>query len=99
MLGAAKRLDTAVLSGVDVPGIAARTGSRLARRGFHVGAVANAPGPIERTVVLYAAGKRAQARALARAVGGRAVAPADPTTQSIAPGASLIVVLGADRRS
>ena len=97
-LAAAKRTNVAVLSGSAVPGIAGKTGAALKRRGFRVGTVGNAPGPSDRSVVLYARGKRAAAKALAASIKIRAVKAADPASQSTAPGAGLIVTVGADRR-
>ena len=97
-LAAAKRTQVAVLSGSAVPGIAGKTGDALKRKGFHVGTVANAPGPSQRSLVLYARGKKRAARALARSVKIGAVKPAGPNFQAIAPKAGLIVVIGADRK-
>ena len=97
-LAAAKRTQVAVLSGSAVPGIAGKTGDALKRKGFHVGTVANAPGPSARSLVLYARGKKRAARALARSLKIGAVKPAGPNFQAIAPKAGLIVVIGADRK-
>jgi hypothetical protein len=97
-LAAAKHTQVAVLSGSPVQGIASKTGSALKRRGFRVGTVGNAPGPSDRSVVLYARGKHAAAKALAASIGIRATKAADPASQSTAQGAGLIVVVGADRR-
>jgi hypothetical protein len=97
-LAAAKSARVAVLSGSPVPGIAARTGAALKRKGFRVGTVGNAPGPAPRSVVLYARGKKGAARALARSAGIRAVRPADPAAQAMDPKAGLLVVVGADRQ-
>ena len=87
-----------MLSGVGVPGIATRTGERLKGRGFRVGVVANAPAPSDRSVVLYARGKREAARALARRLRFRSVRPVDPGSRAAAPKAGLFVVLGADQQ-
>ena len=97
-LTAAKRTEVAVLSGSAVPGIAARTGEQLERKGFRVGMVTNAPGPSPGSVVLYARGKKSAAGALARSLKIRSVKAADPNAQALAPQAGLLVVVGADRR-
>jgi hypothetical protein len=89
---------TAVLSAVDVPRIAARTGARLRRRGFHVTAVANAPANRGQSVVLYGRGDARAAGALAHTLGVHATAPLDRATRALARGARLVVLLGADRR-
>lgn len=97
-LAAAKRTEVAVLSGSAVPGIAGKTGAGLKRRGFRVGTVGNAPGPSERSLILYTRGKRTAANALAASIKIRATKPADPSSTATAPTAGLIVVVGADRR-
>jgi LytR cell envelope-related transcriptional attenuator len=97
-LAAAKHTQTAVLSGSPVPGIAGRTGQRLSRNGFHLGTVANAPAPSKRSSVLYVRGKRGAARALARILGIASIARLDDTNASMAAGAKLVVIVGADRR-
>jgi predicted transcriptional regulator len=97
-LAAAKRTNVAVLSGSAVPGIAGKTGAALKRRGFRVGTVGNAPGPSDHSVVLYTRGKRGAARALGASIKIRATKAADPASTSTAPGAGLIVIVGADRR-
>jgi hypothetical protein len=97
-LAAAKRTQVAVLSASSVPGIAAKTGAALKRRGFRVGPVTNGPGPSASSLVLYARGKKAEAGALARSANISAVRPANPNFQALAPKAGLIVVVGADRR-
>jgi predicted transcriptional regulator len=88
----------AVLSGSPVPGIAGHTGQQLRRKGFHVGAVANAPGPSEHSSVLYAHGQRGAARVLARTLGIGSITRLDATNASVAAGAKLVVIVGADRR-
>jgi LytR cell envelope-related transcriptional attenuator len=97
-LAAAKRTEVAVLSGSAVPGIAKSTSASLKRKGFRVGTVTNAPGPSQRSLVLYARGKKRAARALARSVKIGAVKRAGANFQAIAPKAGLIVVVGADRK-
>lgn len=94
-LKAAKRGPTAVLSGVAEPGAAAKVAKRLKRRGFRLGAVTNAPGPAERSAVLYARGGRAAARALAKEADISTVKALDRATAGPAGGAKLVVVVGA----
>ena len=94
-LKAAKRGPTAVLSGVAEPGAAAKIAKRLKSRGFRIGAVTNAPGPAERSAVLYARGGRAAARALAKEADISTVKALDRATAGPAGGAKLVVVLGA----
>ena len=94
----ARLAPSAVLSAVDVPHIAAHTGTRLRRSGFHVRTIANAAGPRARSVVLHGAGQSGPAAALAHSLGIRSTATLDRATRTVAPSASLAVVLGADRR-
>lgn len=94
-LRAAKRGPTAVLSGVAEPGAAAKFARRLKRRGFRIGAVANAPGPAGRSAVLYASGGRTAARALAKEADIRTVKALDRATAGSARGAKLVVIVGA----
>jgi hypothetical protein len=97
-LAAAQHTQVAVLSGSAVPGIASKTGDALKHKGFHVGTVTNAPGLSARSLVLYARGKTAAARALAGSLKIGATKPAAPSFQALAPKAGLIVVVGADRQ-
>ena len=97
-LAAAKRIRIAVLSGSEVPGVAAKTGKRLRGDGFRVGAVGNGPGPSEQSRVLFAGkGDRPAARALAKELGIRRTGHLGSQTAGLAKGAGLVVIVGADR--
>ena len=93
-LAAAKKTRIAVLSGVAAPGAAAKEGKRLKAEGFRIGTVSNAPGPAQRSAVLYASGERAAAAALAEEAGIESVKSLDPETADAARGAELVVVVG-----
>lgn len=86
-----------VLSGADIPRLAARTGQTLERRGFRLVEVANAPGPSAESFVLFAAGARRQAASVARVLDIEAVRPLDAPNRAVAGDAQVVVVAGADR--
>jgi hypothetical protein len=91
-------IEVSVLSGVGVPGIAARTGRRVRAKNFKLGVVANAADPLPSSTVLYARGKRREARAVARALGISRLEPLGAPNRSIARDADVVVVVGGDRR-
>lgn len=91
------KVKVAVLSGVATPGAAAKEAKRLKAKGFRIGAVTNAPGPADRSAVLYARGERAAARVVAEEAGIRSVKAADSETSDAAGGAKLAVVVGSSR--
>ncbi len=93
-----RKVSVAVLSGSPVPGIAARTGQILKRKGFRLRAVTNAPGPSATSAVLYTKDRRYAARAMARALGIRTLKPADPASRAVSSNSRVIVIVGADRR-
>lgn len=86
-----------MLSGVVQAGAGAKEGKRLKAKGFRVTTVANAPGPSERSAVLYARGARSAAKAMAKRVGIKAVRAVDPAPAAAARGAKLYVIVGATR--
>ena len=91
------KVDVAVLSGVGVPGIAARTGEELRRMRFDVGTVANAAQPLGSSVVLYGPGAADEARTVARRLEIARREPLDAANRALAGGSSVVVVLGGDR--
>jgi hypothetical protein len=93
-LARAKHITIASLSGSYVPGIAGKTATKLKRKGFKVGTVANAPGPSAHSFVYYARGAKEPARAVARQLGIRNVRHVGSNTRAAAQGAKLIVVIG-----
>jgi hypothetical protein len=93
----------AVLNGTAVPGLARGVANRLQNSGFKIGNVTNAADRSRfATLVQYAPGREAQARAVARAlaVGGAFVRPADAGSRAIAGAqASVVVVVGSDQNT
>jgi hypothetical protein len=91
-------VEVAVLSGTGVPGIAKRTGERVEAKGFDLGAVTNSSEPSPRSVVLFGAGKRREAREVGEALGIDRLDAIDPDNRRLAKGADVVVVIGGDRR-
>jgi hypothetical protein len=91
-----------VLNGTSVPGLARTVANDLQRDGYVIGAVTNAP--IQQhptTTVAFAAGGRAAAQAVARAIGvsPSTIAAEDLGTRGVAgPQALVVVTVGADRQ-
>jgi len=86
-----------VLSGADIPGLAARTARRLERRGFRLAEVANAPAPSAESTVLFAPNARKQAAAVAEVLDISAIRPLDAPNRAVAGSARVVVVAGGDR--
>lgn len=88
----------AVLNGTTVPGLAAAIGDRIAAQGFDLGTVTNNfDQERAESVVLYAAGSEREAAAVGRRLDIGQREPIDPTSQSLAGDASVVVVAGADQ--
>jgi hypothetical protein len=87
----------AVLNGTDVPGAAADTGAQLKQANYKLGPVTNTPLPFDTSVVMFDAGGEETANQVAAALGITDVRAIDPDTKSVAEGANVVVVVGADR--
>ena len=83
-----------VLNGNGLAGAAAAEASRARARGYQVAATANAPRTYGRTVVMYRAGHRPEAKRLAADMGVTLVGPLDGLGPRQLRGAQLVVVLG-----
>ena len=83
-----------VLNGNGVAGAAAAEASRARARGYRVAGTANAPQTYGRTVVMYRAGRRPEAKRLAADMGVALVGPLDGLAPRQLQGAQLVVVLG-----
>jgi hypothetical protein len=92
--------NVAVLNGTVQTGLARGVADRLEEGGFTVGTVANFPDQQRsQTIVAYAPGQRRAAQTVAQLakVGRDAVQLIDRNTQVAAPGAKVVVVVGADQ--
>ena len=83
-----------ILNGNGISGAAAAEASRARARGYKVAATANAPRTYGRTVVMYRAGHRPEAKRLAVDMGVTLVGPLDGLAARQLQGAQLVVVLG-----
>jgi hypothetical protein len=85
-----------VLNGNGRQGAAAATASRVSRRGYKIGGVANAPSSdFTRSLVMYRRGFEGEGRRLARDLGIGIVGPLDGLRTSQLHGANAVVVVGA----
>ena len=90
------RVTVLVLNGNGRQGAAAATASRVSRRGYHIGGVANAPSSdFTRSLVMYRKGFEGEGRRLARDLGIGIVGPLDGLRTSQLHGANAVVVVGA----
>jgi hypothetical protein len=83
-----------VLNGNGVPGAAAAAASRVRARGYQVAGTGNAAQSYGRTVVMYRAGHRPEAKRLAAELGVALVGPLDGIGPRQLHGAHVVVVLG-----
>ncbi len=93
---ARRKVTVLVLNGNGRQGAAASTASRVSRRGYRIGGVANAPrSDFTRSLVMYRRGFEGEGRRLARDLGIRIVGPLDGLRTSQLHGAHAVVVVGA----
>lgn len=91
-----RKVSVLVLNGNGRQGAAAQTASRVSRRGYRIGGVANAPSAdFTRTLVMYRRGFEGEGRRLARDLGIRIVGPLDGIRSAQLQGAQAVVVVGA----
>lgn len=88
----------AVLNGTAVPGLAAMLSGQLAAARFRQGPIDDYPDkPLTDSVVQYAPGREADARAVGRRLGISRLAPATADSRALAADATVIVLAGADQ--
>jgi len=93
---ARRKVMVLVLNGNGRQGAAASTASRVSRRGYRIGGVANAPrSDFTRSLVMYRKGFEGEGRRLAGDLGIRIVGPLDGLRTSQLHGAHAVVVVGA----
>jgi len=91
-----RRVSVLVLNGNGRQGAAAATASRVARRGYRIGGVANAPrSDFTRTLVMYRRGFEGEAYRLAKDLRIRIVGPLDGMRPAQLQGAHTVIVVGA----
>jgi hypothetical protein len=95
----AAEISVAVLNGTETTGLAHRISGQLQQTGYSQAAAlaGSPPGSNQVTVVEYAAGHRSDAEAVARTLGTSQVQPIEGSVASLAPSASVAVIVGADK--
>jgi LytR cell envelope-related transcriptional attenuator len=88
----------AVLNGTTVPGLAAALSDQIAAAGFTKGTINNfSDQQLAESVVQYAPGHQAEAKAVSRRVGISRHEPATADSRVLAGDATVIVIAGADK--
>jgi hypothetical protein len=90
-----------VLNGTTTTGLARHTSEELQQHGFTKAAPLNGqpPGANQTTTVQYTNGHSADAQSVAQALGVAQAQPIEGTVASMAPGASVVVIVGLDKAS
>ena len=88
-----------VLNGTTTTGLAARTAEQLQQHGYSkAGALTGQPpGANQVTSVQYTSGHSADAQNVARALGVSQAQPIEGTVASLAPSATVVVIVGLDK--
>ena len=88
-----------VLNGTSTNGLAHRVSSELSEHGFSraTALTGHPPGANQVTVVEYAAGHKADAQSVARALGVTQAQPMEGTVASLAGSATVVVIVGLDK--
>jgi len=90
-----RKVKVVVLNGNGRQGAAAAAASRVSRKGYRIGLVANAPGhDYVTSLVMYRRGFEGEARRLARDLGVKVVGPLDGVRPSQLHGAQAVLILG-----
>jgi hypothetical protein len=88
----------AVLNGTTVPGLAATLSDQIAAAGFKVGTITNfSDQQLAESVIQYAPGHQAEARAVSRRLGIAQREQVNPSSQALAGDATVIVIAGSDK--
>jgi hypothetical protein len=88
----------AVLNGTTVPGLAATLSDQVGAAGFKVGTITNFyDQQLAESVVQYAPGHEAEAKAVSRRTGITQREPVNPSSRALAGDATVIVIAGADK--
>jgi LytR cell envelope-related transcriptional attenuator len=92
-------IEVTVLNGTAVPGLAARYGDKVERKGFSLGAVTNSSSSFTESVVMYSRGHAPEGHRVAKALGISKVKLETPDIASVAAGAPVTVIVGEDNAS
>jgi hypothetical protein len=89
-------VDVVILNASSTPGLAGTVGDRVAKDEFNVTGTTVAQDSSKKSVVQYAEGAKAEARAVARSLGITIGGPFDPYAEAKAVGADVVVIAGDD---
>ncbi len=92
-------VEVTVLNGTAVPGLAARYGDKLNRKGFRLGAVTNSASSFPSSVVMFRRGNEPEARMVGKDVGIGKLQLMTPSVASASAGATVSVIVGEDYAS
>lgn len=87
-------VEVAVLNGTAVPGLAARYGSKVQRKGFKLGTVTNSNASFAESTVMYRSGHAPEARLVARELAIGKVQPMTSEVDSVSAGAPVSAIVG-----
>jgi hypothetical protein len=92
-------MHVAVLNGTNTTGLAHRLSASLQQSGYSQATALGGtpPGSHQATVVEYAAGDRAEAKQVARALSVSEVQPLESSVATLAGGATVVVIAGLDK--
>jgi hypothetical protein len=101
---AAKKVDpgeieVAVLNGTAVPGLAATYGDMVEKKGFELGAVTNSSESFESSVVMFKAGRKPEAKEVAKDLAIAKVQPMSNEVAQVSGEANVSVIVGEDNAS
>jgi hypothetical protein len=93
------QLSVAVLNGTTTTGLAHHVSEELAQRGYSKAAALTGqpPGANQVTTVQYTSGHSADAQSVAHALGVSQAQPIEGTVASLAPSATVVVIVGLDK--
>lgn len=93
----AGEIEVAVLNGTSLSGLAGRTGDRLERDGFQLGAVTNSPSSFTTSTVMFTRGHKPEARKVGKVLRIGGITLMTQEVAAAAAGAPVAVVIGEDR--
>jgi hypothetical protein len=92
-------IEVSVLNGTAVPGLAARYGDKVERKGFSLGVVTNSASSFSESVVMYARGSAPEARRVGTALTIPEVRLMSAEIAEVSGGSPVSVVVGQDNAS
>jgi hypothetical protein len=92
-------IEVAVLNGTAVPGLAATYGDKVEKKGFELGAVTNSSESFESSVVMFKAGRKPEAKVVAKDLAITKVQPMSNEVAQVSGEANVSVIVGEDNAS